>query len=178
MRSRTTVAGFTLLEMLVVISIIAMLAAVILAALSIARKKARDAITMSNVRQIDQAIQQFAWDTGNYPPENTSNPGNENQCSGTFLTNLVTKGYVSSVPIDAYNCPYAGGFAPFVQYLNNSGNIGGPALDPVTQQNFMNLDCPNPANAKAVLLFYLSAGPTSLFSRSATNPNVNVICYY
>jgi len=54
--------GFTLIELLVVIAVIAMLAALLLPALSAARERARRTTCMSNLRQFSLAYEMYAED--------------------------------------------------------------------------------------------------------------------
>ena len=82
--------GFTLIELLVVIAIIGILSSVILASLGNARAKSRDATRLSNVRQIQNALELYYADNGEYPNRSlatTLAPGVETpvDCGNGFL---------------------------------------------------------------------------------------------
>jgi prepilin-type N-terminal cleavage/methylation domain-containing protein len=93
-------AGFTLLELMVVITIIGLLATVILAALADSRAKARDATRLTAVKELQKALELYRnANAGNYPCA-TAMPGCAgNAAAGVAInastTNLVTTAIVS-----------------------------------------------------------------------------------
>jgi prepilin-type N-terminal cleavage/methylation domain-containing protein len=60
--------AFTLVEMLVVISIIAVLAALLIPAVMIALRTARNAAIALEIKQIDTAVEAYRLEKGDYPP--------------------------------------------------------------------------------------------------------------
>lgn len=66
--SKGVTRGFTLLELLTVIAIIGLLAAIVMAAFGESRKKARDAARITTIKEIQKAIELYKTDKGYYPP--------------------------------------------------------------------------------------------------------------
>jgi prepilin-type N-terminal cleavage/methylation domain-containing protein/prepilin-type processing-associated H-X9-DG protein len=76
LRSRTHSCGFTLVELLVAVAVIAVLASLLFPAFSRARAKARQAACASNIRQVGMALAMYADDyDGLLPPATTKVPG-------------------------------------------------------------------------------------------------------
>ncbi|MBU2036742.1 prepilin-type N-terminal cleavage/methylation domain-containing protein [Patescibacteria group bacterium] len=78
--------GFTLIELLVVIAIIGILATIVMVSLNTARAKARDARRISDVRQIQLALQMHYDSVGSYPAALNS---------ATFVPT-----YINAAPLD------------------------------------------------------------------------------
>jgi prepilin-type N-terminal cleavage/methylation domain-containing protein len=60
--------GFTLIELLVVVAIIGILATVVLSSLGSARTRARDARRVSEMKNLETALEMYYLDYNQYPP--------------------------------------------------------------------------------------------------------------
>lgn len=99
--------GFTLVELLVVIGIIALLISVLLPALNRARAAAMQTQCLSNMRQIGLALQMYANENkGSLPPASTT-PGNPADCE--------------QFGEEAVYIPYPNYLGSLIRYIN--GNI-------------------------------------------------------
>ncbi|PIR69854.1 MAG: hypothetical protein COU47_00235 [Candidatus Niyogibacteria bacterium CG10_big_fil_rev_8_21_14_0_10_46_36] len=120
--------GFTLVELLVVIAIIGILASVVLASVASARARGRDARRLSDMKQIQIALELYYGDNAAYPGNTDNDCGgwdagfNGGQGSGdAFVTPLETAGAIVDTPGDPVGTSNCGGYAYF-RY--NAGSYG------------------------------------------------------
>lgn len=97
-RIKKSSKGFTLIELLVVIAIIGVLASIVLASLANARRKSRDARRITDLKQLQLAMELYfdGVGTGQYPDSSAT-------CDATTsrgLEVLATNGYIPVVPRD------------------------------------------------------------------------------
>ena len=122
--------AFSLIELLVVISIIALLSSVVLSSLNVARSKARDARRLSDMKQVQTALELYKSTYDTYP--NMDGTGiRQNSCfdngnGGTAvgqweraLTPLVTEKLLPELPRDPLNNSIISSANPFNCYTYN-----------------------------------------------------------
>ncbi len=83
--------GFTLIELLVVVALIGLLTAISLDFLGRSRQKGNDTRRLSDLNQVQKALELYYTGTGKYPP---------------VLSDLKTAGFLSEVPKDPKGADY------------------------------------------------------------------------
>jgi len=113
--------GFTLLELLVVISIIGLLSTIAISSMSSARARSRDAKRIADLKQVSTALELYVIDNGAYP---TCGQTCTNYCDcttvgwgGSFTAMEIKPNYMANIPTDpisnaTYGYFYARGYKP------------------------------------------------------------------
>jgi len=101
-KQRNLKVGFTLIELLVVIAIIGVLASIVLASLNTARRKSRDARRISDIKQIQLALELF-FDSQLVPTYPTGAAACDAATTFYGLQVLITGGFIPQIPRDPNN---------------------------------------------------------------------------
>jgi type II secretion system protein G len=123
--------GFTLIELLVVIAIIGLLSTLAVVALSSAREKARDSKRLSDVKQIQTALELYYTDSNAYPVESAITLGATGYaCLGTsgFGALGCTSPYMGKVPADpqsSQSYSYTGTSSTYTITATLEGTVNG-----------------------------------------------------
>ncbi len=88
--------GFTLIELLVVVAIISLLSSIVLASLNSARAKARDATRMSDIKQIQNAVELYILSNGGAPDIFAV----DREDSWNDLSSFLVPKYIAKLPKD------------------------------------------------------------------------------
>ncbi len=95
--------GFTLIELLVVIAIIGLLSTLAVVALGSARQKARDSKRLSDLKQVQTALELYYTDNNAYPAATAVTLGSTSyRCLNTtgWLAQGCSSPYMGQVPAD------------------------------------------------------------------------------
>lgn len=122
MNKESKIKGFTLIELLVVIAIIGILSSVVLASLNTARTKARDAKRLSDMRQMQLALEFYYDSFGRYPDSDFAGCGGwDSSGDGTFITPLVSNNFIPTHILDPTINNSCGNYA---YYRYSAGSYG------------------------------------------------------
>ncbi len=122
-------AGFTLVELMVVVAIIALLAAVVIPNFVHARAQAAVSQTEANMKQIATALELYYGDNQGYPASGSVNPTLFGGASNPYLMSTPANALTRQPYAYALTAATAGG-APASYTLTDPG-----AYDPTTLQN-------------------------------------------
>jgi general secretion pathway protein G len=104
-RTRNAEKGFTLIELIVVLVILALLAAVVVPNVTRHMAESKNKIARIQISELEGALQMFAFDVGRYPTNSeglealVSNPGNLEAWKGPYVKN-------GNLPMDPWGKPY------------------------------------------------------------------------
>jgi general secretion pathway protein G len=98
-------AGFSLIELIVVVSILAILAGALIPRVSNRMARSRDAQRLADVRALKNAIDKYHADKGVYPPakQSAAHGGWDVSQDGDFIPTLLAEGYLQAIPHDPIN---------------------------------------------------------------------------
>ncbi|MCF7860399.1 prepilin-type N-terminal cleavage/methylation domain-containing protein [Patescibacteria group bacterium] len=117
--------GFTLIELLVVIAIIGLLSTLSVLALNSARARSRDAKRITDIKQIQTAVEMYYNDAGVYPPTASVVNGSPIATgSNTYMTSVPK----APTPVDGAACVSASANEYVYTYTPSSGFGGSYTL--------------------------------------------------
>ena len=127
MEKRKTNKGFTISELLIAVSLVALFSSIVIIAIDSAGKKSRDVVRKSDLKQLERALELHYDAYGSYTqPETrvddtssscTDSEGRGIWCADSDLNILVTDDFIPALPTDPVN---AGG----LRYTYEPWNTG------------------------------------------------------
>lgn len=106
--------GFTIVELLIVVVIIGILAALVINAYNGIQSRARDATRVTDMRNIRSALGAYNADNGIYPPTNFQG-----------LVAYLVPQYIKAIPVDSINAARSG--KAYIYYYTTTYKKTGPS---------------------------------------------------
>lgn len=146
---RSTNGGFTILEILIVVAIIGIIAAIVLVALGDSREKSRNAAVISQMYEYQKALELSFSEAGSYPGTNAART--QRRCIGAGLDEYTPPYRCMGSLTTAYSPAASADIeAVFLQYINelprfdqakDSFNYSSPAYSGCTGEGMNNTSC-------------------------------------
>lgn len=95
--------GFTLVELMIVVSILGILAAIVLPEFQSHTQQAKEAAAKDSLRILRETIERYAAEHNDVPPGYPSNDPSNNPGTASFNTQLFNGDYLSARPKNPFN---------------------------------------------------------------------------
>jgi prepilin-type N-terminal cleavage/methylation domain-containing protein len=168
--------GFTLIELLVVISIIGILSSILLVTLQSARERARVAVAVLEINQLEKLVHVYFQDTGRFPPTC------DRECTA------ATDPFINSLNIPGWRGPYMPVWSlahPWKGHINFYNEARGPIIslddDEPSGSQFSNGGPVPFASILRIDQIFDDGNPNTGRVRTNLNPECSVageVCYF
>ncbi len=173
---RTCPRGFTLIELLVVIAIIAILTAILLPVFATVRENARQSSSISNLKDIQQKMEQYKLDNHQYPVVLFGYA--DNAPAGT---SLKTAQAVSTNPARDFPGLFPAYIKDYNEFVDQNNTVGPEVSDGTATVGPFNVNIPSGTGTASIVahrFFAADAYDTSPSVTSASNTvGANVLRY-
>ncbi|MGB3946268.1 MAG: prepilin-type N-terminal cleavage/methylation domain-containing protein [Candidatus Saccharimonadales bacterium] len=95
--------GFTIVELLIVIVVIGILAAIIVVAFGNVQQRSRDSKRLSDFVVLQKAVEMFKTDNGRYPYCGATEGATVTSCEVSGLATALIPRYIQRIPSDPFN---------------------------------------------------------------------------
>jgi prepilin-type N-terminal cleavage/methylation domain-containing protein len=146
-----TLRGFSLIELLVVISIIGVLVGLSVFGLQGARKSSRDAVRKVDLEQIRSGLGMYKADCNTYPLTLNLSSSTSLKGDGSSASCLITNIYISATPVDP--------ISPNAAYIYNSPDGVTYSICAALEQGGTSVSCGGSSNCGGATCNYKVTSP-------------------